>query len=267
MKVSLSLSSQFLLALACISYLPNLVAAQGGDDPIAEASERCTNIQTPALGCLNDEDPPVFTVTYPDVNLKCKFALTLEQSAKEPTVSLVDSTGTGDDDFYTIMLVDTADSFVHPILHYGASNVRGSDLAGELVLADANPFSGYRGPSPPKGLPGTESLLANYEWIVAKQEAFVEASDLPVIENNIKFGYEDYLADVKGNILSAMYFSSGYCVDEIKSDAPVTSAPVTLPPVTLSPVTTTRSSATYHRTRANFFSFLFSMVAVMVYTI
>ena len=88
-------------------------------------------------------------------------------------------------------------------MHYGASNVRGSDLAGELVLADANPFSAYRGPSPPAGIPGTESLLANYEWIVAKQEAFVEASDLPIIESNINFGYEDYLLDVKGDIVTS----------------------------------------------------------------
>ena len=124
------------------------------------------------MGCLNNEDPGVFTVTYPDVHLQCKFALTLEQSGKEPTVSLVDDsdgTGTGDDDFFTIILVDTADSFVHPILHYGASNVKGSDLIGELVLANANPFSGYRGPSPPQGMAGTDILLANYEWIVAKQ--------------------------------------------------------------------------------------------------
>ena len=203
------------MLLATASVLSQVDCANNDVDPIAEVSERCTNIQSPVLGCRNHESPPVFTVTYPDVDLQCKFALTLEQSAKEPTLSLVDSAGTADDDFYTIILVDTADTFVHPILHYGASNVRGSDLAGELVLADANPFSAYRGPSPPAGIPGTESLLANYEWIVAKQEAFVEASDLPTIESNINFGYEDYLLDVKGDMLSTMYFSSGFCVDEI----------------------------------------------------
>ena len=177
MKVSHSATSLYLLATGCISSLSDngvvVVDAAGEVEvvaPIAEASDRCTNIQTPALGCLNNEDPGVFTVTYPDVHLQCKFALTLEQSGKEPTVSLVDdSDGTGDDDFFTIILVDTADSFVHPILHYGASNVKGSDLIGELVLANANPFSGYRGPSPPQGMAGTDILLANYEWIVAKQ--------------------------------------------------------------------------------------------------
>lgn len=163
MKVSHSATSLYLLATGCISSLSDngvvVVDAAGEVEvvaPIAEASDRCTNIQTPALGCLNNEDPGVFTVTYPDVHLQCKFALTLEQSGKEPTVSLVDDS-------------DTADSFVHPILHYGASNVKGSDLIGELVLANANPFSGYRGPSPPQGMAGTDILLANYEWIVAKQ--------------------------------------------------------------------------------------------------
>ena len=43
----------------------------------------------------------------------------------------------------------------------------------------------------------------------------MKASDLPVVESNINFGYTEYLENVKGEVLSTMYFSSGYCVDEI----------------------------------------------------
>ena len=68
MKVSFSARSLYILATGCLTSLPNNVVVDAAGEvvaPIAEASDRCTNIQTPALGCINNEDPGVFTVTYP----------------------------------------------------------------------------------------------------------------------------------------------------------------------------------------------------------
>lgn len=187
-------------------------------DLIAELSANCTIIETPVLGCTNT-DPGIFSVTYPDGEIQCKAALTLEQSAKEPTLSLADNDNVTDDDYFTILLVDTAQSFFHPIIHFGASNIPGSSLTGnqELVLADATPFIAYRGPQYIPGIPGIDNRLAHYEWIVAKQDSFVETPDLPVIEGSTNFEYNDYLASVNGTALSTLYFSSGFCVQEIEN--------------------------------------------------
>ena len=124
-----SFSSTSLVLLATASVLSQVDCANNDVDPIAEVSERCTNIQSPVLGCRNHESPPVFTVTYPDVDLQCKFALTLEQSAKEPTLSLVDSAGTADDDFYTIIL-----ELILPIHFFIQSCIMGHPTFEDLIL-------------------------------------------------------------------------------------------------------------------------------------
>jgi len=107
---------------------------------------------------------------------------------------------------------------LRPIIHYGASNIPGSSLREnqQLVLVNANPFSAYRGPQYVPGVPGVDNRLARYEWIVAKQDSFVETADLPVVESNMNFAYNDYLTSVNGTTLSTLYFSSGFCVQKIE---------------------------------------------------
>jgi hypothetical protein len=136
----------------------------------------------------------------------------LDQASQEPRISvIVEQPG----DFYTILLVDTTDSFLHPILHYGATNVPGSKLF-KLSLSDANPFSAYRGPSPQSYIPGIQSQHFIYEWIVSKQNAFVE--EPPIVESTTQFNFRKYLEDVNATLVSSTYFSSGFCVRSILHD-------------------------------------------------
>ena len=179
---------------------------------VAVNTEGCTNVSPPVLGCDSDEN---VVVTFPNAagQIQCGSALTLEQAGEEPTLSFVGASSTL---FYTILLVDTSVSFVHPVLHYGASNVPGSDLTTGLMLAEASPFSEYRGPNPPVFFP---SDSFNYEWIVAEQNLLVQ--DLPSVEKNTNFNYTAYLDDVGASTFSTLYFSSGFCVvDENPSASP-----------------------------------------------
>lgn len=177
--------------------------------PHIATAQRCTNNPTPLIGCIKN-DPPFVVVTYPAGNFKCGSALTLEQASEEPKISVIVEQPT---DFYTILLVDTTDSFLHPILQYGATNVRGSDLL-QLTLSDAEPFSSYRGPSPPTYIPGIQSQHFIYEWIVSKQFSFVE--EPPIVESTTQFDFQKYLEDVNATLVGSTFFSSGLCVDELQ---------------------------------------------------
>jgi len=236
----------FLAPLLLLLLLLLLLAsdATSASTPVA-TSEACTLPEDVVLGCDNDD---TFSVTYPAGTIECGFALTLDQSALEPTLTLL---AAPDDEttYYTIMLVDTADSPFHPILHYGASNIPVESLlqSEDFVLSSVDTFESYRGPSPPAFIPGIQEQLFNYEWIVAPQSSFVE--ELPEVPSNTRFDYNAYLASVDATIFATSYLSAGFCVTALLdppapppvSSAPVTPAPVSLfdpAPVTTAPITT-----------------------------
>ena len=102
---------------------------------------------------------------------------------------------------------------MHPILHYGATNVLGSDLLQQFNLTEANPFSAYRRPAPPSFIPGIRCQQFNYEWLVSKQSSFADAP--PVVNGNTNFNYTGYLDDVNATMLSSTYFTSGFCVKDM----------------------------------------------------
>lgn len=102
---------------------------------------------------------------------------------------------------------------VHPILHFGASNVDGAVLQGGLDLSTVETFSAYRGPDPPvfiNFVPILRRRLFNYEWIVVEQAGVLPE---PSLSGNTNV---DYLAllDVNGGAAPAKqwtaYFSSGF---------------------------------------------------------
>jgi len=197
-----------LLVVVLPFFTPTAAVVDGAIFPHIATAHRCTNNPTPVIGCIRN-DPPFVVVTYPAGNFKCGSALTLDQASQEPRISVIVQQPT---DFYTILLVDTTESFLHPILHYGATNVRGSELL-QLTLSEAEPFSAYRGPSPPTYIPGIESQHFIYEWIVSKQNSFVE--DTPLVESTTQFDFQKYLKDVNATLVASTYFSSGFCVEEL----------------------------------------------------
>lgn len=187
--------------------------ASGAIFPEIATAQGCTNHPTPVMGCIKN-DPPFVIVTYPAGNFRCGSALTLEQASKEPKLSVLVEQPS---DFYTILLVDTTDSFLHPILHYGATNLRGSDLLQLDVSNSTLAFAKYRGPSPPSYIPGIESQHFIYEWIVSKQDAYVP--EPPLVESFTQFDYNQYLNDVNATLVTSTYFSSGFCVREMGDDS------------------------------------------------
>eukprot|EP00555_Chaetoceros_dichaeta_P009425 CAMPEP_0198266788 /NCGR_PEP_ID=MMETSP1447-20131203/30089_1 /TAXON_ID=420782 /ORGANISM="Chaetoceros dichaeta, Strain CCMP1751" /LENGTH=327 /DNA_ID=CAMNT_0043957037 /DNA_START=116 /DNA_END=1099 /DNA_ORIENTATION=+ len=218
----------------CCSYI---VEAQVVLNPIASMTDRCNTVKTQAIvGCNSvNVDLYSFHVKYPDVvaggedlsnwdgAMECAMPLTLKQSAKEPTLSRHTTTSEVDEEYYTVLLVDTtADSSSHPILHYGASNVQ-FDRTNDMVLSNLSPFSGYRGPSSPGGVQRSE-LFATYEWIVAKQASGkIVEQELRLALNfgrqgkeEFEFDYDRYLSEERGvnaTMVFSTYFRSGACVD------------------------------------------------------
>lgn len=83
----------------------------------------------------------------------------------------------------------------------------------QFNLTEANPFSAYRGPSPPAFIPGIRCQQFNYEWLVSKQFSFADAP--PVVDDNKNFNYTGYLDAVNATMLSSAYFSSGFCVKDL----------------------------------------------------
>jgi hypothetical protein len=182
-------------------------------------AEDCSEAPSPIIGCIKT-DPPFIAVTYDDdanppgtFSLKCGDPLTIDQASNAPTLSVIVDQPT---DYYTILLVDTSDSFLHPILHYGATNVLGFDLL-QFSLSELSNFSSYRGPAPPAYIPGIQSQQFNYEFIVSKQSSL--ADNPPVVQGNTQFNYTEYLNNVNATMISATYFSSGFCVKNINETA------------------------------------------------
>jgi len=203
-------------------------------------TDQCNTVQTKVIVGCNSVNVPFneFLVKYPDVvaggeelskwdgAMECAMPLTLEQSAKEPTLSRRISSSEVDEEYYTVLLVDTtkldttADSSFRPILHYGASNVQ-FDGTNDMVLSDLSPFSGYRGPG---GVQGSPKVFANYELIVAKQASgkIVEQELQLALDygrqgmEEFEFNYDNYLYGERGvnaTMVFSKYFRSGSCVD------------------------------------------------------
>mmetsp|Transcript_16371 Transcript_16371/g.18661 ORF Transcript_16371/g.18661 Transcript_16371/m.18661 type:complete len:193 (-) Transcript_16371:424-1002(-) len=187
--------STFLLAIL-------LSSAQGGAS--IATSEDCDDAPSPVIGCTNTA---TISVTYPDGALGCGDPLTLDQSAKPPVLTA--SIEQKEDDYYTVLFVDTAESFVHPILHFGATNIPSGDLF-MLNVTDANPFSAYRGPfsfgvDPSFSIPVEQ--LFNYEWIVAKQYSKID--NPPVVAGNIMFNYFAFLEGMNATMIASTYLYTG----------------------------------------------------------
>ena len=207
----------YLKTILYISFVvsSNAYGEVNNDDSVV--TNFCSEDNPVVLGCTNIDPPIKFSVTYPITGeMECKDILSIDQAGEEPTVSI--STGDDvvttstliEDTFYTLLLVDTTpNSPMHPLLHYGASNIPSiSIMDTELVLSTAKPFSSYRGPAPPSFL---QTQLYNYEWIVAQQDTLVPSAPL-TLESNLNFDYVSYLESVNATVLSTKYFSSGNCV-------------------------------------------------------
>jgi len=202
--------------------------------PIASITDRCTKKPAEVIGS-NSASVGVYSfhIRYPDVvaggealsrwdgAMEHSMPLTLAQSAKEPTLSRRRWSREVDGEYYTILLLDTAYSPFHPILHYGASNVQ-FDGTKNHKLSDLSPFSAYRGPG---GVQEAPDLLANYEWIVAKQASQrygrIMEEDMPLLadfsrQDNLGFDYAGYLSEERGvnaTMIFSTSFRSGLCVD------------------------------------------------------
>jgi hypothetical protein len=102
----------------------------------------------------------------------------------------------------------------HPIIHFGAVNIAGSDLQEGFDLGTSLAFSIYRGPMPPRFLWFVRRFrkqLFNYEWMVVEQSS---TRDDPKLTSNIRFDYTAFLnepATAEAPVTSS-FFRSGFCV-------------------------------------------------------
>jgi len=164
---------------------------------------------------------PQIMVSYDESTIDCGEALSVEDAASVPTVRVV--ADIEDESVYSLLLVDTSESPVHPILHYGALNIQGSLLKEGFVLDNKNVtiFSSYRGPNPPKpdemwSTPQTQQTLFVYEYMLSKQpNGLMSGGDLLGM-STMSFDYEAFFEETIGssfdesNIMST-YFRSGRC--------------------------------------------------------
>lgn len=107
---------------------------------------------------------------------------------------------------------------VHPILHFGASNVNGTSLQSGLDLSSVDSFSGYRGPAPPifiNFIPILRRRLFNYEWIIVEQSGVLPE---PSLSGNTNVNYLALL-DVNDRGTTAeqwtSYFASGFVINSL----------------------------------------------------
>ena len=191
-----------------------------------------------------------FTFSSASGNQQCGSAVTGTQAANAPAIKLEDPE---EDALYTVLLVDTAVSAVHPILHFGAVNVEGSSLKDGLSLTEIASFKAYHGPAPPAvgTVPGIEKVPFTYEFVIATQLDSVEE---PVLDTPINFDYESFLLEnTDGEEMASSYFTTGHCVvlstateskDQSGSSGGGNSVPVEPPTVPVSP-SANQTSAPY----------------------
>lgn len=189
------------LSVLLLSILPSSHAILIERNSIA-TSWFCFDIYSRSFGCSEDE---LITVNYSFGDMNCGDAYTLKQTERAPrmTVEVSDELA-----LYTVLLVDTSNSPIHPILHFGSVNVPGSMLQAGVDLheVDTFPNGGYRGPSPPIFL-AILPLRYNYEWVVARQSGTVTAPDP---DSTVEFDFQSVLQG--SEVEASSYFSSGFCV-------------------------------------------------------
>jgi|SaaInl74LU_5_DNA_1037368.scaffolds.fasta_scaffold05570_3 hypothetical protein len=140
---------------------------------------------------------------------QCGAALTIEQTANAPAIKV---TSASEEALYTVLLIDTAVSEVHPIQHFGAVNVEGSSLKAGTNLDDIASFKPYHPPAPPSPemIPGVENVPFTYELVIAPQ---VDSTEDPVFDTPINFDYKSFLAEnTSGENMVTSYFFTGHCV-------------------------------------------------------
>jgi hypothetical protein len=302
------LSSSILAGLALLLLLLAVdvvigVGEQGGETS-STSIVNCDESLTSAVvfECpTTDDDPSTVSVLMASYvsrgSVDCGGVLSIEQAAIAPKIKVTNyNNGDGEDDsnnndsnvidpngLYTLLLVDTTalggalgifdgkaqQSFVHPILHYGAVNIEGSALiaglsldlqgggddgsgSGNNRLLDV--FSSYRGPNPPQpsdpwAIPHIEETLFVYEYMLGLQQQQSSSGDnngtststttnsllvdVPIDIENTRFDYESFFDEVGAdfdNIIST-YFVSGWCVEEVEERTRTTHTPTTSPPL------------------------------------
>jgi hypothetical protein len=297
-----SSSSPFMVfGILLLSLLPLAVdGVMGGGEGSGETASivNCDEFLTSPVvfECPTDDPSTVLMASYVSRgSVDCGGALSIEQAAIAPKIK-VTTTGNGEEDLnnnnaidptglYTLLLVDTTalggalgifdgkaqQSYVHPILHYGAVNIEGSALIAGLSLdlqgtADDSSlldvFSSYRGPNPPQpsdpwAIPDIENTLFAFEYMLGLQQTQSSSGDgdnnngtsllvdVPIDIENTQFDYESFFDEVGvdfNNIIST-YFVSGWCVEEIEERTRTTHAPTASPPTTPSVTPETLSSS------------------------
>jgi hypothetical protein len=294
---SSSSSSSFMvfgiILLSLLLLLPVDVVMGGGEGSGETASiVNCDESLTSSVvfECPTDDPSTVLMASYVSRgSIDCGGALSIEQAAIAPKIK-VTTNGEGEDSnnnaidpngLYTLLLVDTTalggalgifdgkaqQSFVHPILHYGAVNIEGSALIAGLSLdlqrTDGSSlldvFSSYRGPNPPQpsdpwAIPQIEDTLFVYEYMLGMQQTQSGGGDnnngtalvdIPIDIENTQFDYESFFDEVGvdfSNTIST-YFVSGWCVEEIEERTRATHTPTTSPPITSPSIPETLSSS------------------------
>ena len=200
------------LVYTCLSFVP--VVESFGEN------KTCEKPEMPKLGCTNETLE--FKVVYPNGTMSCGDAISIGDAASPPTVTVMSDEMNRADEYYTLLLVDTSSSAMHPILHYGAVNIPGTNLTAGMDLAEStnvDVFSMYRGPNPPAYVPGIKTKQFNYEYILAVQ-GFRKVDPITNFTSNIRFNYTKFISDRNSTIIRTMYFSSGFCVTQKEKKIP-----------------------------------------------
>ncbi len=180
----------------------------------------CEKPESAKLGCTPQTLP--LKVVYTNGTMSCGDAIPIADAAVPPSVSVMDDQMIQADKYYTLLLVDTTTSPMHPILHYGAVNIPGSNLSASMDLAEStmiDVFSSYRGPNPPGYVPGIQTKQFNYEYILAEQGSGKDDS-ITNLTSNIRFNYTEFLSDRDTTTITTSYFSSGFCVTPKQKENP-----------------------------------------------
>jgi hypothetical protein len=204
-------------------------------------------------------DPTQLRMAYNGSYVDCGSIISVEDASMVPTIrvdniNIFDSIIDDPDNnaLYTLILVDTSDTPVHPILHYGAVNIPGLLLLNGFALDNndnnndnsnsdgdgdngINIFSNYRGPNPPKSddfwsTPATQKTLFVYEYMLSLQPNKIEMDDDNESEpiSTMGFDYEKFFEETIGitssfdnnsNNIMSTYFLSGRCVNGVEAAA------------------------------------------------
>merc|ERR1711966_649719 len=139
-----------------------------------------TNPTVTSCSSASNDGTTTMKVAYDQVQVDCGDAIALTTASNTVPVIHVaeESNSINADAYYSLLLVDTSNSMVHPILHYGAVNIPGAmllDAEGLALMEEAivdqggSIFSDYRPPSPPSptdpwATPNIEQQLFAYEF-------------------------------------------------------------------------------------------------------